>query len=251
MATEVPDKAGNSGAQDTSGAEETKPAHETTGVSAMKPSRITTVIFDYGCVLSHVPGPEDFEPLRKAMGAEVAAFQEIYWQNREAYDLDALDVHAYFGEMGAALGAAFTPEQIQRLATLDCNIWAPSNAVMVEWVRVLHDRGLKTAVLSNMSRNVGDYLRREANWLQLFNHLCFSGELKIGKPEPAIYHACLKSLGVTAAESLFIDDREVNIKAAEAVGMHGIVFTTPERLQPELEPYGLAESLKEVIACAS
>lgn len=250
MATEVPEKAGNTNAEDPIAAEETKQVRETTSVSAVKPSRITTVIFDYGCVLSHVPRPEDFEPLRKAIGAEPAAFQDIYWRNREAYDLDALDVDAYFGEMGAAMGVTFTPEHIQRLATLDCKIWAPSNPVMVEWVRVLCDRGFKTGVLSNMSRSVGDYLRREAKWLQLFNHLCFSGELKIGKPEPAIYHACLKSLGVTAAESLFIDDREVNIKAAKELGMHGIVFTLPERLQPELESYGLAASLMELIARA-
>ena len=251
MATEIPEKAGKRGTRDTFAAEEMKPALGTTGVSAVPPPRITTVIFDYGCVLSHVPGPEDFEPLRKALGAEPAAFQDMYWRNREAYDLDALDVHAYFGGMGAEMGVSFTPEHIQRLATLDCKIWAPINPVMVEWVRVLRDRGFKTAVLSNMSRSVGDYLRREAKWLQLFHHLCFSGELKIGKPEPAIYHACLKSLAVTAAESLFIDDREVNIKAAEAVGMNGVVFTSPEQLQPELKPYGLAESLAEVIARSS
>ena len=148
-------------------------------------------------------------------------------------------------EIGHAAGVTFSPEQIQQLAALDCQLWERTDPVMVEWVRVLRARGLKTAVLSNMSRGVGDYLRRTANWIELFDYLCFSGELKIGKPGAEIYHACLKALGVPAGETLFIDDREVNIAAAHAVGMHGIVFRTVEQLPPELVPYGLAESLAD------
>jgi putative hydrolase of the HAD superfamily len=197
-------------------------------------------------VLSVVPNPEDYEPVRKAIGAEPAAFQDLYWRNREAYDLDALDMPTYWQQLGHAVGATFSPDQIQEIATRDCHIWERTNPVMMEWVRALRARGMKTAIISNISRFVGDYLRRTAPWVKLFDHLCFSGELRIGKPGPSIYHACLKALGVPAAQTLFIDDREVNIVAARAVGMHGIVFHTPEQLQPELEPYGLAPSLAEV-----
>ena len=55
---------------------------------------------------------------------------------------------------------------------------------------------------------------------------------------------------MSAAQALFIDDREVNITAAHAVGMQGIVFRSVEELAPELEPYGLAESLAEAKALA-
>jgi len=204
---------------------------------------ITTVIFDYGCVLSLPPGPEDYEPLRQAVGVQAAAFQALYWRNREAYDLDAIDTPTYWQEIVRAAGVTFSAEQIQKLATLDRQLWGKPNPVMVDWVRVLRERGLKTGVLSNMSRNVGDYLRQTAKWLELFNHLCFSGELGTGKPDAPIYHACLETLGASAAEALFIDDREVNIVAAHAVGMRGIVFHSAKQLQTELEPYGLAESL--------
>jgi len=211
---------------------------------------ITTIIFDYGRVLSLPPGPQDYEPLRKASGVEAAAFQELYWRNREAFDLDALDLSTYWQDIGKGAGVTLSPEQIQNLAALDRQMWGKPNPVMVDWVRVLRERGLKTAVLSNMSRSVGDYLRRTAQWLELFNHLCFSGELRTGKPGPAIYHACLEALSVPAAQALFIDDLEVNIVAAHVVGMHGIVFRSAEQLQTDLEPYGLAESLAEAQARA-
>ena len=117
---------------------------------------------------------------------------------------------------------------------------------MVEWVRVLRRRGLKTAILSNMSRYVANCLRQSAKWFDLFDHLCFSGDIGMAKPDRAIYHLCLDALGVPASQALFIDDREVNVAAAQGVGMQGIVFRSAEQLQPELEPYGLAESLAEV-----
>ncbi len=206
---------------------------------------ITTVIFDYGCVLSLAPTPEDYEPLRQATGLDAAAFQETYWRHRDAYDGDALGVSAYWQDFGLAAGVTLSPGQIQELVAKDIQIWARTDPVMIEWARVLRQRGWKTAVLSNMSRSVGDYLRRTATWLELFDHLCFSGELRTTKPGAAIYHVCLEALGVLPAQTLFLDDRAVNIATARAIGMHGIVFQSTDQLMKELEPYGLAESLAE------
>ncbi len=42
-------------------------------------------------------------------------------------------------------------------------------------------------------------------------------------------------MGVQPSEALLLDDRPENIRAAEALGIHGILFTTPEALAPELE----------------
>lgn len=206
---------------------------------------ITTVIFDYGCVLSVTPRLEDYEPLCQATGLDAAAFQEIYWRHRDAYDGNVLDVSAYWQDFGLATGVTFSPEQIQELVAKDIEVWGRTDPVMIEWARVLRERGWKTAVLSNMSRGVGDYLRRTATWLALFDHLCFSGELGITKPDTAIYHVCLEALGVAPAQALFLDDRAVNIAAAQAIGMNGILFQSAEQLATDLEPYGLAESLAE------
>ena len=211
---------------------------------------ITTVVFDWGCVLSLPPGPADFEPLRKALGIEAAAFQEIYWRNRDSYDRDELDTPTYWGEIAQAAGANRSLEQIRKLATLDGQLWARPNPVMVEWVRVLRGRRVKTAILSNMPRSVGGYLRRTLTWLELFDYLCFSSDLRIGKPNPAIYRVCLKALNVSAPAALLIDDREPNVAAARTLGMHGIIFRSAEQLLAELEPYRLAESLAEAKARA-
>jgi len=206
---------------------------------------ITTVIFDYGRVISVAPTPQDFEPLRKAIGVQLAAFKETYWRYRDAYDLDDLDAAAYWQEFGRDVGRNFSPSQIHKLAALDCQIWGRPNPVMVEWVRLLRGKGLKTAVISNISRNVGDYLRRNGRWIGFMNQVTFSGELKLLKPDPAIFHACLEGLGEPAEQALFIDDKDVNVTAAQALGINGIVFHSVDQLKTALKPYGLAESLAE------
>ena len=206
---------------------------------------ITTVIFDYGCVLSLKPAQEDFEPLRQALGVDAAAFQKAYWQHRNAYDTDQLDTCSYWQGVARAAGVSFTKEEIQRISALDTQMWMRTDPVMLEWARALRECGLKTAILSNMSRCVGDYLRRRAPWTGIFDHLCLSGELRIAKPDPAIYHACLEALGVTAPEALFIDDLETNVVVARTLGMHGIVFSSPAQLQKDLSADGLAKSLAE------
>jgi putative hydrolase of the HAD superfamily len=195
-------------------------------------------------VLSLAPTLEDYEPLRAAIGVEPAAFQEIYWKHREAYDVDAIDAATYWQGIAQAAGATFTPEQIQKVAMLDIQMWERPNPPMMEWVRVLRAQGMKMAVLSNMSRTVGDYFRRTAKWIELFDHVCFSGELRMVKPDAAIYYVSLRALGEAAVQTLFIDDREVNVAGARALGMPAILFTTVEQLYKDLEPFELTASLR-------
>ncbi len=206
---------------------------------------ITTVIFDWGGVLSPPPTHADFEPLRRALGLEFGAFQELYWRKRDPFDLDELSAAGYWGEIARDAGKAGSTEEVQKLEDLDGAMWSRLDLALVEWVRVLDDRGFKLGILSNMSRSVGGHLLRTFDGLKQFDHLCFSSDLRIGKPDAAIYHACLDALRVPAPEALFIDDREVNIAGAQRVGMQGILFKTTDQLLPELKPYGLADSLAE------
>ncbi len=69
--------------------------------------------------------------------------------------------------------------------------------------------------------------------------LVWSYQLRIVKPDHAIYHYVLKKLGARAEETLFIDDKQVNVDAAEALGMKGVLFTDVKQLRVELMARGL------------
>jgi FMN phosphatase YigB (HAD superfamily) len=46
-------------------------------------------------------------------------------------------------------------------------------------------------------------------------------------------------LNLPAEECVFTDDKKINVEAAEKLGMHGIVFQSPEQLRKELIKLGL------------
>ena len=217
--------------------------------------QINAVILDFGYVLTLPPREEDFEVLRELRGADPVAFREAFWRRRDTYDRGLIDGPAYWGRVASDCHTSFTPEQIAQLIERDIQLWIRPHPVLLPWARLLIQRGIKLAVLSNMPGELGQYIRQTTDWLRPFHHLCFSGELKVWKPEPAIYRTCLEALDVPAGKALFLDDREVNVEGARAVGMHAVVFHSVEKLRADLEAFGLAATLSDAAAhaeqCAS
>jgi FMN phosphatase YigB (HAD superfamily) len=71
-----------------------------------------------------------------------------------------------------------------------------------------------------------------------FTFKTLSAEVKLIKPDAAIYEHTLRGLGVSAEEALFVDDRENNIRAARALGMHAIQFQSIAELKDDLKALG-------------
>ena len=71
---------------------------------------------------------------------------------------------------------------------------------------------------------------------------CITGERK---PDPAAYTIPLARLGAQPTDCLFVDDREENIVAAEAVGIPGVLFTGAEDLRRELTTRGVLPGVQD------
>ena len=67
-----------------------------------------------------------------------------------------------------------------------------------------------------------------------FDALVISAEEKMMKPDPRIYQLALDRLDVRADEAIFLDDVQVNIEACNALGMHGVHFTSSEQAQRDI-----------------
>jgi len=83
-------------------------------------------------------------------------------------------------------------------------------------------------------------IRGDGEWSRRFDCLTLSSAIKMAKPELEIFKYCLKCLGVAPSEALFIDDREPNVRAAEEVGIRGIVAPSTEELKEKLKAIGFA-----------
>jgi len=114
---------------------------------------------------------------------------------------------------------------------------------MVAWQLAIKQRGLLTAILSNMGDSVLESVEREFAWIHRFDVLVWSYQLGIAKPDPAIYRHALAQLGTLPEETLFIDDKRENVEAAEALGIQSIEFSSVEQLRHELIARGLDAQL--------
>jgi putative hydrolase of the HAD superfamily len=175
-------------------------------------------------------------------------FDSHYWRHRPAYDRGAFHGDGYWREFAQSAAISLTDEQVAELIKQDVTVWTATDPLMVDWVRRLHESGVLTGILSNMCREIRDHMVENFDWLDDFHHLTWSCELGISKPDSAIYSHTLEKLGVSADEALFIDDLEENVRAAEAIGLHAVLFTTPAQLQTDLDLRGFATQLPPVMS---
>ena len=83
---------------------------------------------------------------------------------------------------------------------------------------LLKEKGYHTYVLSNACNRFYGYFPRFYD-LNTFEGVVVSSDVKMIKPNPAIYEYILKAYNLNPEECLFIDDMEANIEAAERAGM--------------------------------
>jgi putative hydrolase of the HAD superfamily len=83
-----------------------------------------------------------------------------------------------------------------------------------------------TALLTNFPTHVHDFMKSSWHMDGAFDHIIVSAEVKLIKPDPRIYQLTLERVGCQAHEAVFIDDRKINVDAAEALGIKSILFTS-------------------------
>lgn len=201
------------------------------------------MIFDYGMVLSGPPDPKAHAELMRITGLPAEQLDPLYWADRLAFDEGKLTGEAYWRGILHQAGLTLPPSAVEELIHWDARMWMTLNPPMLAWAAALQARGLLTAVLSNIGDTTQQAMERELKWLTRFDVLVWSYQLRMAKPDPAIYRYALNKLGTQPAETLFIDDREVNVEAAAALGMQALLFTTVDQLRADLIEQALDKEL--------
>jgi 2-haloacid dehalogenase len=111
----------------------------------------------------------------------------------------------------------------------------------VELLEHLAERRVPLLALSNWSAETFPLVRNDPTYAFLgrFERIFLSGELRLVKPDPAIYRHMLDATGRRSDECLFIDDNPDNVAAAERVGMHAHWFRSRDSLRDDLDRHGL------------
>lgn len=111
-----------------------------------------------------------------------------------------------------------------------------ANRPMIDFVRELRGRGVRTALLTNNVREWEPLWRSKLPEVdELFELVVDSAFVGMRKPDPAIYELTLERLGgVAASDCVFVDDLEPNCETARSLGMTAVRFENAEQAIAEL-----------------
>jgi len=112
----------------------------------------------------------------------------------------------------------------------------------VDILAELRARKVPLYALSNWSAETFPISLKRFEFLHWFDGTLLSGDVRLIKPDPRIFKLFIETHAVDPANAVYIDDTKPNVETANALGMHGILFTDPSALRSELVELGLLDS---------
>ena len=109
----------------------------------------------------------------------------------------------------------------------------------IPWIQRLKSAGYHVYYLSNYSRKAIRDCPEVLEFLPFVDGGIFSCDVKVIKPDPAIYHKLLETFRLIPEETVFLDDRQENIDGACRAGMKGIRFRSYEQAVQALAQLGI------------
>jgi putative hydrolase of the HAD superfamily len=119
----------------------------------------------------------------------------------------------------------------------------PSLVVFPETVELLYRlkrKGYPLYCLSNMHFASIEYLEKTQTFWDVFDGAVISCRLQLCKPEAGIYEHLLRTYGLKATDTLFIDDVQKNLDAAARLGIRTLRFENAAQCERELRALGVA-----------
>lgn len=161
-------------------------------------------------------------------------------------------VHGNLGLIRQFDGGALTPvqfyERVTRAAGADIpydvfyeiyNDIFSLNPPVVDVLARVKAAGYATLLLSNTDPERFGFISRRFPEIFFFDGYVLSYELRLLKPDSAIYLEAARRAGAPPGECVFIDDMEENVGGAVAAGLKGIQYLPDTDLAAELRRLGL------------
>lgn len=97
----------------------------------------------------------------------------------------------------------------------------------------------RLVLLSNTCAMHFSYEKKNYPLLKLFDAKILSYKVGASKPSKSIFMLALKKARAKRDECIFIDDFKENVRAAEKLGMIGMLYRSPKHLIKDLKRFGI------------
>lgn len=103
----------------------------------------------------------------------------------------------------------------------------------------LLEEGHDVTMLTNFAADTFAEAKEKFPFLKKPRGVTVSGEVKLIKPDAAIYRLHTETFGLEPSATLFVDDSAANVEGAKAVGWNAVLFTGAAAFRADLQRYGV------------
>jgi epoxide hydrolase-like predicted phosphatase len=194
---------------------------------------VRAVVFDIGGVLEITPYLGMAARWEEQLGLEPGELDRRthhVWEAGEVGAVSEAEVHRQVGELlgldDLQVSAFMSDLWTEYLGTL--------NVELTEYCRGLRPR-YRTGIISNSF--VGATRREQERYRfdEITDLIVYSHEVGFSKPDPRIYRLACERLGVRPEEMVFVDDTELMVEGARAVGLQAVLFEDNAQAIAEIE----------------
>lgn len=182
---------------------------------------IKNIIFDLGNVLISFKPSEYFDKNNYPRSIKATILSDIFG-SKEWLMLDNGEITTPEAIDAIATKSSLSKKEIAHIFNLRTDLMFPLDS-NVRLLPELKKRGFRLYYLSNFPLDIFEEVSTEYYFFKYFDGGLISAEAKFSKPDIGIYNILNKKYSLVPKECLFIDDIEVNVRAAQALGMKGII----------------------------
>lgn len=155
----------------------------------------------------------------------------------EAFETGKLSLEQYLDRVIFYRAQDFTREQFKKFMYGQAKAMPESLAFMRRLAR--RPRKCLISSLNNESRDLNEYRIDKFGLREYFDVFLSSCYLGARKPDAEIYKLALSITQRKSEETIFVDDRPMNLEPAAALGMKTIEFSDVARLERDLKKCGI------------
>ena len=194
---------------------------------------IKAILFDIGGIFWHPKEAPLSAYWAARCGLSPKEFDEIVYHSEWGSQalLGKITGETMWEKIGNKLGLSLV-ERKQCEEEYWAGVW---DTELLEYCQVLKSK-YKLGTVSDAELSARENIRTWVNE-SLFEVMVFSAEVVVCKPDPKIFHCALEQLGVSASETLFIDDREKNVNGAKTLGIHAIHYKSRTQVLTAINEY--------------
>lgn len=202
-------------------------------------AEVTALFFDIGGVLLTNGWDRDSRELAaEKFHLDWKEFEERHELVLHAFETGKLGLDEYLDRVIFYRKREFTRQEFKDFVYTRAQAMPESLEFMRRLANAKTRRYLISA-LNNESRDLNRYRIEKFHLRDYFDVFLSSCYLGVRKPDEAIYQLALSITQRKGEESVFVDDRALNLECAQELGMHTIQFKGAEQLEQELTKLGV------------